>query len=445
MSTNIYSDTKQIVQLIDNPLVQLVDTRQDSFFNGYADDLGVKGHIIGAVQFPIEWLNNINENKLESFIINKGIPKNKEIILYDADPDRSIKFYHILKEKLNFPFVSIFNNLGQLYKEQSDLFFQFPNFQYFVSPHWLKKLMSDENVDQNNNNGYQIFEVNSSLIDTMPDEEFNAYDLYCQKHIPTAVYLNLNYLEDQNTLNISIHDKVLSYLSQIGIDNRKTQILYSRNPSAAARAAFILKWAGIEDVRLLNGSIGTWEKLGFPLEQKANSSNKTNIQVSKDYPNEHMRIEDGRDIYNLQLENKIKLVSVRSWEEHVGIKGGYENLPSIANEMTVGEPYNAIWGFAGSKIKKMEDYYDPDGSYRNPHEIAYLWRTQGITPEDRVAFYCGTGWRACLPYFYSLILGWENTCLYDGSWIDWQKKELPRLDKKQVENKMRPDNLNDYL
>ena len=42
----------------------------------------------------------------------------------------------------------------------------------------------------------------------------------------------------------------------------------------------------------------------------------------------------------------------------------------------------------------MADYYDPDSTLRNPNEIFALWKTQGIEQGDKLAFYCGTGWRA---------------------------------------------------
>lgn len=435
----------RVIEAIDNPLTQFVDTRQDSFFNGYTDQLGVQGHIIGAIQFPVEWLNFISTEKLQSFIIGKGIVKSKEIIIYDSSTTRAEKLYYLLKDKLNYENVTIFKEIQTLYNNQPNLFIKFPNFKYFVSPEWLKKLIDNKPIDNYDENGFSIYEVNSSLIDTMPDETISSFNKYINGHIPGALYLDLNFLEDNDTLNITEYSKVLDYLSKIGISESKTIILYSRNPSAAARAAFILKWAGIEDVRLLNGSIDLWQREGYPIEEGNNCYTQSSLTVEERFPNENLRIENGEHIYSMQVENKIKLVSIRSWNEHVGLVGGYENLPSIADEMSIGEPYNAIWGFAGEKIKQMEDYYDPDGTYRNPNEMSFLWRSQGITSQDKVAFYCGTGWRACLPFFYSLILGWNNSCVYDGSWIDWQKRGLPLMTRNQIQNINRPDNLNDYL
>jgi thiosulfate/3-mercaptopyruvate sulfurtransferase len=37
----------------------------------------------------------------------------------------------------------------------------------------------------------------------------------------------------------------------------------------------------------------------------------------------------------------------------------------------------------------------------------------------RIAFYCGTGWRASLAFFYAWLMGWEHISVYDGGWFEW--------------------------
>lgn len=438
-------DSNTLASLIDNPFYQFVDTRQDSYFYGYKDSVGVKGHIIGAIQFPVEWIDNISIEKRESFVSGKGILKNKAIIIYDAEVERSEKLYKFLVNELDYQHIFMFNNLSELFTSRPEFFRIFPGYKYIVSPLWLKDLIDGKKVDTYDKAEYAVYEVNSSLIDTMDDEKETAFDIYLNAHIPQAVYLNLYEMEDKDSLNISEHSIILEYLSSLGVSNDKTHILYSRNPSAAARAAFIMKWAGIEDIRLLNGSIQLWQKLGLPTESGKNNAKATDIKVANHFPDESMRIIDGNDAYQEQLKDNLKLISIRSWEEYSGRVGGYDKLPSIKDEMSAGEPYQAIWGFAGTRIKKMEDYYDPDLTYRNPQELEFLWSRQGFTSDDNVAFYCGTGWRACLPYFFTLVLGWKNSKLYDGSWIDWQKKDLPYLDRSKAETFYKPDNLNEYL
>ena len=43
----------------------------------------------------------------------------------------------------------------------------------------------------------------------------------------------------------------------------------------------------------------------------------------------------------------------------------------------------------------------------------------GITRVKRVAFYCGTGWRASETWFYAHLMGWEDIAVYDGGWYEW--------------------------
>ena len=50
-----------------------------------------------------------------------------------------------------------------------------------------------------------------------------------------------------------------------------------------------------------------------------------------------------------------------------------------------GEPQGAIFGFSGETKADVNDYYDPDGTLRNPQEIYNLWKGQGIQETDKIA------------------------------------------------------------
>ncbi|MEJ2559104.1 MAG: rhodanese-like domain-containing protein, partial [Anaerolineae bacterium] len=41
----------------------------------------------------------------------------------------------------------------------------------------------------------------------------------------------------------------------------------------------------------------------------------------------------------------------------------------------------------------------------------------------RVAFYCGTGWRASETFFYAHLMGWPHVAVYDGGWFEWSRDE----------------------
>jgi len=107
------------------------------------------------------------------------------------------------------------------------------------------------------------------------------------------------------------------------------------------------------------------------------------------------------------------LVSIRSWPEFIGETSGYSYIKPK------GEIAGARWGHAGSDATHMEDFHNPDGTMRSADDIAAMWKTWNILPEQHVAFYCGTGWRASETFMYARAMGWKNVAVYDGGWYEW--------------------------
>ncbi len=62
-----------------------------------------------------------------------------------------------------------------------------------------------------------------------------------------------------------------------GITADKTIILYSDNQLAAYRVFWALKWAGVKDVRVLNGNLSTWMDANLPTETTVNTPNQNPI------------------------------------------------------------------------------------------------------------------------------------------------------------------------
>jgi thiosulfate/3-mercaptopyruvate sulfurtransferase len=62
-----------------------------------------------------------------------------------------------------------------------------------------------------------------------------------------------------------------------------------------------------------------------------------------------------------------------------------------------------------------------DNTMRDFNEVASRWKAVGITPDKRIAFYCGTGWRASETFFYAYLMGWPNVSIYDGGWFEWSR------------------------
>lgn len=90
-------------------------------------------------------------------------------------------------------------------------------------------------------------------------------DTFRQGHIPGADYLDTGELESEPLWNVVAPEALRNVLAAHGIRCDTTVILYSRTPLAAARVAHILLYAGVQDVRVLDGGWRAWLCAGFPV------------------------------------------------------------------------------------------------------------------------------------------------------------------------------------
>lgn len=79
----------------------------------------------------------------------------------------------------------------------------------------------------------------------------------------------------------------------------------------------------------------------------------------------------------------------------------------------------AVWGGAGSDKEGRQHYQNPDGTAKPLKEIEDNWKSRWISPDEKVFFYCGTGWRASEAFLYAYLLGWQEIAVYDGGWYEW--------------------------
>jgi len=107
------------------------------------------------------------------------------------------------------------------------------------------------------------------------------------------------------------------------------------------------------------------------------------------------------------------LVSIRSWQEFIGERSGYHYIEKK------GRIPGAIFGNCGSDAYHMENYRNFDHTMRECHEIAEAWAQEGITPDKKLAFYCGTGWRGSEAFMNAYLMGWPDIAVYDGGWFEW--------------------------
>lgn len=421
-------ETEELLKNLDNPNYVIVDTRIDSYFNGFKEPNASRGgHIKNAVQFTTEWLDNIAADKFETFAAGKGITKDKTIVFYDSNPDNL--------ERVSAEFaakgynVKVFKDILSYSNVESYPLEKFAYYQLSVSPQWLNVVMKGEKPESYQNDKFMVFEVSWGPLETA-----KAYT----QHIVGAYHFNTDWIENDPVWNLSDPKVIEANLLKNGITKDKTIILYSDNQLAALRVLWALKWAGVEDVRFLNGGLWAWKNLDLPTETQVNIPTPETAFGTTIPANPSINISMPDDVLKAQKEQGLKLISNRSWEEYLGNVSGYDYIPGK------GEPQGAIWGFAGTDSSNVADYYDPDGTLRNPNEIFALWKTQGIQKDEPLAFYCGTGWRASVSWFMTQLAGWKNSYVYDGGWNAWQMDSKYPVQKGAPNNMSKPDSQNDF-
>lgn len=416
--------------------VQVIDIREEDQYIGWETADGKGGHIKGAVDFPESWLDMDIENDaaigttMENELERRGLELDKATVLYsnkDVAEEDAKKY-----QNLGFKDLSVLEDGYDAYVEAGKETDHLKHYEMYVSPQWVQDLMDGKNPATYDGGDYKIFEVSFSD----PSEE------YVGGHIPGAYYINADVMNEipgpravADYENIPLEEQykiwnrpedsdIQKYVEEAGITKDTTVILYGTTEAttAAARTAAILKYAGVEDIRILNGGKTLWTLQGRELEKETNEPQKVsfgatvpvNPDVFYDYDEELEVVNDKNSV----------VASIRSWDEYLGKVSGYTYIGEA------GDIANARFGYAGSDPYSMEDYRNVDNTMFNYNMIAKRWKLWGITPDKRISFHCGTGWRASETYFYAYAMGWEDIHVYDGGWFEWHKHaDSPRKDK----------------
>jgi len=410
----------ELCQRLGDPDLTVVDVRALPAFNGWrASGAARGGHIPGAVAFPIAWLDSVDKPEVERLLQSKGILHRREVILYGADPQDPVALETRLAQ-LGQTAVRIYEGGWAEWAADPTLpVDRLANYEKLVHADWLRELLDGGRPDAAPVGAFKLFHVNFGV----PEE-------YEENHIPGAFYLDTNRLENPLNWNRRTPEELELALRAFGITRDTTVILYGRDTEghanekwpgrragqiAACRAGLILRYAGVDDIRLLDGGYDHWVQAGNPLETVLREPVPVasfGVQIPL-RPEVIIDIDGAKQILSDQA--RAALVSVRTWREHVGAVSGYNYIGPA------GRIAGDVWGNCGSDAYHMEHYRNVDNTMRAYPEIAANWGAAGITPDKWVAFYCGTGWRASETWFYADLMGWPRIAVYDGGWFEWSK------------------------
>jgi len=390
----------------------VVDARDNNAFNGWALE-GVKrgGHIDGAVDFAANWLNVEKEDKdaiLDEALKTKGINPEKNVVLYDANGMDSKAVADYLSGK-GYENIYLYD-VNEWASDDTKTMVQFPGYELLVPASAVKSLLDGE-TPETFTAGKKV-----KMIEGSWGEEKESY---AKGHIPGAIHINTDSIEPPPAWMLADDATLLKVMLDNGISKNDTVIVSGEAQMAAYRVAMVLRYAGVEDVRVLNGGTAAWTAAGYELETSSNAPVSI-TDFGGSFPGNPDMVDTISELQEHLKADSFTLVDNRTMDEFVGKTSGY----SYHDKM--GRIPGAVFGFAGKTDSNSLDYFrNIDNTMRNADEILAMWQNQGIDVKNHLAFMCGSGWRAAEVLYYANVAGLEDVSLYSDGWIGWSNAGLP--------------------
>ena len=397
---------------VDDPDHEILDVRPIAAYNGWSlRDEPHGGHVPGAKSLPLQWTQYMDWVEV---LDEKDLPPETPITVYGYTADDAAAMVDKLR-RLGFEAVGAYNKFLTDWAPERSLQ-RMERYRQLVYPAWVDALRAGDEPP-----GLRGDDV------VLCHAHFDHRADYEDGHIPGAIPLNTNDLESPETWNRRSAAELKATLEEHGIRHDTTVVLYGRfsyptydqeHPAQSAghlgamRCAALMLYAGVADVKILNGGLNTWESAGYEVstdDVEPEPVDAFGAEVPA-HPEYMLSLDEAKAL--LQADDG-DLVSVRSWAEFIGERSGYHYIDAT------GRIPGAVFGNCGSDAYHMENYRNFDYTTREFPEIAEQWAEMGITSDKHIAFYCGTGWRGSEAFMNAYLMGWPNVAVYDGGWYEW--------------------------
>lgn len=397
--------TQDLKENLDDKSWVVVDTRLNDSYNGWVLDSEKRGgHIDGAVDFSANWLSVDNKDKdkiLDEALKTKGINTDKNIVLYDANGKDANKVADYLSKK---GYKNIYTYDVKEWANDNKLPMKsYENYELIVPAKVVKEVVDGKTPETFKD------AKNVKVVEASWGEEKESY---LKGHVPTSVHINTDTIEPPPEWMLANDKDLEKFALDYGFTKDDSVIVTGPDPMASYRVAVVLRYIGINDVRVLNGGNDAWVSAGYELETKSNKKTPgtdfgASIPVNPDLIDTIPELKE-------HLKNpEYTLVDDRTKEEFEGKISGYSYHDKK------GRIPGAVYGYSGTSATTLEDYRNIDNTMRNADEIKALWDKSKIDTNKHLIFMCGSGWRAAEVMTFANVMGVEKYSLYSDGWIGW--------------------------
>lgn len=271
-----------------------------------------------------------------------------------------------------------------------------------VSAEWLAEHLDDPNV--------VIIEVSEGRSDS-------GVTKYADGHIPGAIeFLWYRDFVQRLSRDLASREQITELAQSAGIDPDSTVVLYGDgNNWFAAYGAWVLKYYGLRDVRLLDGGRFKWEKADGRALTTEVPTPARGTWVAEEGDRGIRAFKD--EVLEVALgEREGVIVDIRGVPEfqgEIGVAPGFGG-EAAAKWGHIPGALNFPWG---GNVKVPAD--GGDGTFKDIEAIRERYAAQGIDGSKPIYVYCRIGERASHTWFaLTQLLGYDAK-VYDGSWTEW--------------------------
>ena len=251
---------------------------------------------------------------------------------------------------------------------------------------------ADELLKKADNKDIRIFDA--SITD----------DAYLQGHIPGAAYFDHEKFSDPDAkyeYTILPQGELATQIGKAGISNDSEVVVYACGTLPfAVRAWWVLRYAGHNNVRILNGGLSAWKNAGESVEQATRQYEPTIY-----HGNFRPEMFASKDEVFASMEDKnVAIVNVLPPMSYEG-----SHIPGSVNH---------------SCMHLMEGDFTQGMDYLLPVEQIAPQLAE-VAKYKRIITYCGGGIAAAVNAMAHIMTGHENVAVYDGSLYEWLGEEMP--------------------
>ena len=230
---------------------------------------------------------------------------------------------------------------------------------------------------------------------------------FLEAHVPGAQFFDIDELSD--TASNLPHmlpspEKFSSRMRKMGIGDGKRIVAYdAAGLFSAARAWWMFKIFGHEDVAVLDGGLPKWKAEGRPLEDGPPLKPQERHFTARF---RSMMVRDRREVASALASSSAQVADARSATRFRGEE--VEPRPGVrAGHMP------------GAKNVHYASLLNADGTLKSPEEIESVFKAAGVDLSRPVITSCGSGITAAILSLGLSLTGARDHSLYDGSWTEW--------------------------